>query len=124
MTTPSAPSTHFDTEAFVSSKRMQGGVAASNVTLSAYLSGNVEVFPQILDLHVPAGSRVADVTFGTGVFWKNVDLSKYELIASDIATGIDCRKLPYENESLDAVVLDPPYMEGLLGRVHKIASGA
>lgn len=107
-------------------KRIQGGIATSNVTMSASISGNAEVFPQILNLHVPEGSKVADVTFGTGVFWKNVDLSKYELISSDIATGVDCRKLPYENESLDAVVLDPPYMEGLLrnNKGHKAGGGS
>lgn len=107
-------------------KRTQGGVSTSNVTMSAHISGNAEVFPQILDLHVPVGSKIADVTFGTGVFWKKVDLKKYELITSDISMGIDCRKLPYENESFDVVVLDPPYMEGLLrnNKDHKAGSGS
>jgi 16S rRNA G966 N2-methylase RsmD len=116
----------FNTEKPASKKRVQGGIATSDVTLSAYVSGNAEVFPQILDLHVPVGSKVADVTFGSGVFWKNVDLSQYELISSDIANGVDCRKLPYENESLDAVVLDPPYMEGLLrsNKGHKAGEGS
>ncbi len=108
-----------------SDRRVQGGVAISDVVVSAYVSGNADVFPQILDLHVPRGSRVADVTYGGGVFWRNVNLSEYTLISSDIADGVDCRALPYEAESLDAVVLDPPYMEGLL-RVnsdHKAGGG-
>ena len=107
-------------------KRVQGGIATSNVTQSAFISGNAEVFPQILALHVPVGSRVADVTFGSGVFWKNVDLGKYELVSSDIATGIDCRSLPYENASFDALILDPPYMEGLLrnNKDHKAGGGS
>jgi tRNA G10 N-methylase Trm11 len=94
--------------------------------MSAYISGNADVFPQILDLHVPAGAKIADVTYGGGVFWKKVDLSKYELLATDIADGVDCRDLPYENESLDALVLDPPYMEGLLrnNKVHKAGDGS
>jgi|SRR5215469_1044387 len=106
-------------------KRVQGGVATSDVILSAYPSGNAEVFPYILDLHVPLGTKIADVTFGTGVFWKNVDLSKYELIPSDISTGIDCRRLPYQSESFGAIVLDPPYMEGLLrnNKMHKAGGG-
>lgn len=106
-------------------KRTQGGIATSNVVMSATVSGNAELFPQILDLHVPDGAKIADVTFGTGVFWKNVDKSRYHLIPSDIADGIDCRKLPYENESFDALVLDPPYMEGLLrnNKDHKAGSG-
>jgi len=107
-------------------KRTQGGVATSNVIMSAFISGNAEVFSQILDLHVPVGSRIADVTYGTGVFWKNVDIGRYNLLTSDIATGIDCRALPYENESLDAVIIDPPYMEGLLrnNQDHKAGAGS
>lgn len=113
-------------ETKASTKRTQGGVATSDVVMTAHASGNAEVFPQILDLHVPDGAKIADVTYGTGVFWKNVDLSHYELIPSDIATGIDCRALPYENESLDAIVIDPPYMEGLLrnNKSHKAGSGS
>jgi len=98
----------------ISKKRVQGGVCTADVTMSAFVAGNADVFPKILDLHVPFRSKIADVTYGSGVFWKNVDLSKYELIASDIADGIDCRSLPYEDASFDALVLDPPYMEGLL----------
>lgn len=93
-------------------KRIQGGETTSNLTMSAHLSGNAEVFPQILALHVPIGSKVADVTYGKGVFWRNVSLLDYELLATDISMGIDCRNLPYESASIDCVVLDPPYMEG------------
>lgn len=116
----------FDNDNPPSIKRTQGGIATSNVTMSAHVSGNADVFPQILDLHIPIGAKIADVTFGTGVFWKHVDLSKYELIPSDISMGIDCRKLPYQDESLDAVILDPPYMEGLLrnNKNHKAGSGS
>jgi tRNA G10 N-methylase Trm11 len=108
-----------------SGKRVQGGVPTSDVILSAYVSGNAEVFPQILDLHVPLGSTIADVTYGGGVFWRNVDLSKYKLWPSDIANGVDCRALPYEDNDIDAVILDPPYMEGLLrgNSEHKAGSG-
>lgn len=106
-------------------RRVQGGVATSDVVLSAYVSGNSEVFPMILDLHVPRGATIADVTYGGGVFWRNVDLSAYKLLATDIAEGVDCRALPYEDQSLDAVVLDPPYMEGLLraNSNHKAGAG-
>ena len=107
-------------------RRIQGGIATSDVVQSAFVSGNAEVFPQILSLHVAKGSKIADVTFGGGVFWKNVDLSDFTLLPTDIAHGVDCRALPYEDGSLDAVVLDPPYMEGLLrGNVdHKAGGGS
>jgi hypothetical protein len=93
-------------------KRVQGGIATTNLVLSAHVAGNADVFPQILDLHVPEGSVVADVTYGAGVFWRNVPRGKYRLLSTDIAQGVDCRNLPYEDASLDCIVLDPPYMEG------------
>ena len=67
------------------------------------------------------------MTYGKGVFWRQVDISKYELLASDLKTkglpkefqgGIDCRKLPYINDYLDALVFDPPYMHTPGGTAH------
>ncbi|MFB6177842.1 MAG: DNA methyltransferase [Halobaculum sp.] len=91
--------------------------------LSAHVAQNAEVFPDVLDLHVQDGASIADVTYGKGVFWKNVDLNRYEVYASDIdaeksppGVSVDCRNLPYENNSLDVVVLDPPYAEGFFRR--------
>ena len=93
-------------------RRSPQGVTTSDVTLSTHRGTNSDIFPYILDLHVPAGSVVADVTYGKGVFWRKVDPERYTVLPSDIATGVDCRALPYEEGSLDCVVLDPPYMEG------------
>lgn len=106
-------------------RRTQGGVSTTDVVMTAHVDGNAEVFPQILRLHVPKASTIADVTYGSGVFWKNVDLGDYKLLSSDIANGIDCRALPYEDGSIDSVVLDPPYMEGLLrtNQEHKAGGG-
>jgi hypothetical protein len=94
-------------------RKSPDGVATSDVVVSAYVATNAEVFPLVLALHVPEGATVADVTYGKGVFWRNVPKGKYHLLATDIQTGVDCRRLPYEDESIDCVVLDPPYMEGL-----------
>jgi tRNA G10 N-methylase Trm11 len=80
--------------------------------VSAHVGGNADIFPRILALHVPKGSKVADVTWGQGVFWKKVPAEDYEVIGSDLKTGVDCRKLPYKDEEFDCVVFDPPYMEG------------
>jgi hypothetical protein len=98
------------------SARTQGGVATSNVVLSAAVAGNADVFPNILRLHVPKGSIVADVTYGKGVFWQQVPPEDYIVLPTDIQTGVDATELPYEDDSLDALVLDPPYMEGLFRR--------
>lgn len=88
--------------------------AATTVVPTAHIAGNAEVFPLILARHVPKGALVADVTYGRGVFWRRVPPGDYRLVASDLATGVDCRRLPYPDHSFDALVLDPPYMEGLL----------
>ena len=95
-------------------RRVQSGVATAAVVLSAHASGNAELFPQIMALHVPPGAVVADVTFGGGVFWRRVPPGRYRLLPTDLATGTDCRALPYADGAIDALVLDPPYMEGLL----------
>jgi hypothetical protein len=105
-------------------RKSPDGVATSDVVVSAYVATNAEVFPQALALHVPQGTRVADVTYGKGVFWKYVPKRKYELLATDIQTGVDCRALPCENERVDCVVLDPPYMEGLFRRRAEHLAGA
>lgn len=105
-------------------RKSPDGVATSNLVCSARVGSNEELFPLILGLHVPTGSIVADVTHGTGIFWKHVPKAKYKLRATDIKTGVDCRKLPYENASIDCVVLDPPYMEGLYRRAKGHLAGA
>ncbi len=104
-------------------RRVAGGAATSDVTHSAYVADNAFVFPKVLALHVPAGATVADVTYGGGIFWKRVPQGTYKLLASDIETGVDCRALPYQNGSIDAVVLDPPYMEGLFRRSRSHLAG-
>lgn len=107
------------------SQRRQGGIATSNVIVSAHIGGNADVFPDILSLHVPNGALIADVTFGKGVFWKNIPKEKYIVKGTDIQTGVDCKRLPYDAESIDCVVFDPPYMEGLFrkSKDHLAGSG-
>lgn len=97
-------------------RRRQGGVSTSHVILSAHVGGNADVFPMVLRLHIPEGSLVADVTWGKGVFWENVPKGLYDVRATDISMGVDCRQLPYADGEIDCVVLDPPYMEGLFRR--------
>ena len=93
------------------SKRVvRNGTASNDLVLSAYVDANDAVFPKILDLYVKPGSVVADVTFGEGVFWRDVESGKYDLRPTDLKTGVDCRTLPYKDGEIDCVVLDPPYM--------------
>ena len=98
---------------------VRNGDATSDLVWSASADGNDRVFPRILDLYVKPGSIVADVTYGKGVFWRNVAGDRYDLRASDIQGGVDCRVLPYGDGEIDCVVLDPPYMHSPGGTAHR-----
>ena len=101
-------------------RKVYNGKSTNELVHSAYVGGNQDVFPHILQLYVAPGSTVADVTFGKGVFWRNVPKELYKLLATDIQTGVDCRVLPYEKDSVDCVVLDPPYMHTPGGTAHTV----
>lgn len=105
-------------------KRVQGGIATSELVRSAHVGDSAELFPLIMKLHVPEGSTVADVTFGRGVFWRKIPDEAYRLFSSDVATGIDCRHLPYPKEAFNCVVLDPPYMEGFYRKTKEQKAGS
>ena len=105
-------------------KRKQGGVSTSDVIVSSHHGDNSGVFPDVLKLHVPAGSIVADLTYGRGVFWKHVDLEDYTLLKCDLKLGMKWSDLPYEQESVDAVIFDPPYMEGLYRKTKESLAGS
>ena len=97
---------------------MRFGSACNDLVLSAYLDNNATVFPKILDLYVKPGNTVADVTYGKGAFWRKVPKERYHLLATDLLTGVDCRDLPYDDATVDCVVLDPPYMHSPGGTAH------
>lgn len=131
-------------------RKSPNGVSTNNLVFSALTGTNDELFPSILDLCVPAGETIADLTYGKGVFWKDVPKDKYRVIGSDIRLDhvykspeapngqldfeggflqkqsldacldllIDCRNLPYESNSLGAIVFDPPYMHTPGGTAH------
>jgi len=100
-------------------RRSPSGSPTNRLIFSSYMGSNSEVFPLILDLYVPKESIVADVTYGKGVFWRSIPAKRYKLKASDLNNGVDCRQLPYDNESIDCVVFDPPYMHTPGGTAHK-----
>ena len=71
----SAPMLPFDTESDIPTpptslpRRKQGGIATTNVTMSAHVADNAEVLPKILALHVKKGrslptSLMAEECFG------------------------------------------------------------
>jgi DNA methylase len=99
-------------------RKSPDGISTNKLVFSACQGTNNDVFPSILTLYVPRGSKVADITFGRGVFWKNVPKDDYHVLPTDLKTGVDCRALPYENSSLECVVFDPPYMHTPGGTAH------
>src|SRR6267154_229143 len=99
-------------------RKSPDGITTNKLVFSAQQGTNDEIFPSILKLYMPRGSKIADITYGGGVFWRSVPKYHYKLLATDIKTGVDCRALPYENGSLDCVVFDPPYMHTPGGTAH------
>ncbi len=98
--------------------RVASGVATNELVFSAHIGTNDEVFPEVAKLYIPAGSSVADVTYGRGVFWKGLDVSQFDFHPTDLNEGIDSRALPYKVRSFDVVVFDPPYMHTPGGTAH------
>ena len=88
-----------------SGRKSPAGITTTSLVVSAYVANNADVFPKVLRLHVQEGSKIADVTYGKGVFWRKIRTDKYDFYPSDIADGTDCRSLPYEDESFDCIVL-------------------
>jgi len=84
--------------------------------LTAKKGTNADLFPDIMRLYVADGADVLDMTYGNGVFWRNIPDDKYTVTRNDIEAGrgdhdYDCRELPTTwNESFDAVIFDPPYL--------------
>ena len=103
---------------YAARRTVKNGDPTNDLTLTAYAEGNDRVFPRILRLYVKPGSTVADVTYGKGVFWKRIPATEYDLRATDIQDGTDCRELPYGAGEIDCVVLDPPYMHSPGGTAH------
>ena len=99
-------------------RKSPAGTPTNNLALSAHVGTNDEVFPNVLSLYVAPGSTVADVTYGKGVFWRKIPGNAYNLLKTDIQHGVDCRRLPYDDMTIDCVVFDPPYMHTPGGTAH------
>jgi len=83
-------------------------------TYSSYVcNNNSELVKEVSNLYLKDGDSIADITYGKGVFWKKMDLNRFDFYPSDIITcpeaPYDFKKLPYPKEKFDVVVFDPPY---------------
>jgi hypothetical protein len=99
-----------------------------------YRGTNADLLVDVARLYIPDGVLVADVTWGHGVFWQKTDTTRFTLVGSDVAPAVisaaaaapdqlalitvqapsflvaNCTALPYRDQRLDVVVLDPPYL--------------
>lgn len=86
-----------------------GAKADDGVGHRSAATDNATMMARIADLYFRPGMTIADPMRGSDVFWKNVNRDLYDLRLTDIKDGTDARMLPYADQSLHAVVLDPPY---------------
>ena len=80
--------------------------------VSVVTGDNSDLIAEVARLYLKPEHRVADLTYGKGVFWRK--LPRVDVTGSDIITvperPYDLRSTPYEPASFDVVVLDPPYI--------------
>jgi SAM-dependent methyltransferase len=93
---------------------MSEKLAEKIMIYSSVIGNNAHLFEQVVKFYIRPGQRVADVSYGKGVFWRKVDLSQFDFYPSDIITcpqtPYDFCDLPYDDNSFDVVVFDPPYV--------------
>jgi len=89
-------------------------VTRSAGVYTSHIGNNADLILDVCSLYLNPGDKVADVTYGRGVFWRNVDLRTIDFHPSDKltckSTPYDFCHLPYEDQSFDIVVFDPPYV--------------
>lgn len=89
----------------------QGAVGPGGETsVSAVVGKNSELMENVARLWIKDDDVVADVTYGRGAFWRTLREPNF---CHDIKDdGVSCCDLPHADESLDVVVIDPPYRPG------------
>jgi hypothetical protein len=81
---------------------------------SSVVGHNDVLVSDVASFYLKEGQKVADITWEKGVFWRKIDLTKYDFHRSDLITcpesKYDFRNLPYGDAEFDTVVFDPPYV--------------
>ena len=87
--------------------------------LSARATDSSSMFADILRIYVKHGSVIVDLNYGQGWFWSKTDTSQYNLVRVDLdqqrLLGVDCAICcdqtvsAFRDNSIDVVVIDPPY---------------
>jgi hypothetical protein len=85
----------------------------SDGVYTAHRGNNADLMVDVCRLYLKPGSKVADITYGRGVFWRKFDLKTIAFHPSDKLTcpktPYDFTDLPYKDGEFDVVVFDPPY---------------
>jgi|GEM_PF-1417061 len=110
------PVTARDTEEAVQQLNGNGRIDSANTgepVFNCVQGDNADLIAAVARLYLPKGCRVADITYGRGVFWRKVNLTNHRFHKSDKitcpSTPHDFRRLPYKDRFFDVVVFDPPY---------------
>ena len=76
---------------------------------------NSELIKSILKLHVPNNQIDCDPTCSKGIFYKDTNIEpprlRFDLIPqTEGCLQADCRHLPIEDDSLNCIMFDPPFV--------------
>ena len=80
---------------------------------SILLGYDYEAIEILLPIHAVDDPKILDCTYNTGKMWKK---SKYKPTRMDIDSSLDLdvvgdfTKMPFNNESFDVIVFDPPHL--------------
>lgn len=74
-----------------------------------------EIIKGIVDLHIKSGCIDCDPTYSKGNFYKNTGIEKPKYIfdlfpQTKDTVKADCRNLPLENNSIESLMFDPPFL--------------
>jgi hypothetical protein len=92
-------------------------VGASPTVLRSVYESQDSILRAIQQLHCPEGFD-ADLTFGNGQFWKELDRPKHCFDITPLHEGViqaDSRLLPLEASSINSAVFDPPFLTYMKG---------
>lgn len=93
-------------------RRIPSDCSTKGLIYTSVIGGNDVLMSQVAKLYVRKKDVIADLTFGKGVFWNKIDLSKNDFHPSDLVTlkpTRDFKKLAYPDKKFDVVCIDPPY---------------
>lgn len=73
------------------------------------------ILQSIIYLHIPAGKIQVDPCFGRGGFYRTgkIEIPAYCFDIEPARPGVleaDCRELPFENNSINNLIFDPPWL--------------